>query len=57
MWFMPAGDTGGSLGKGDLDPDQPSEVQRWQEKGASLGPFLVLEGTELDLAGVEGASC
>lgn len=31
--------------------------QRGQEKGASLGSFLVLEGAELGLAGAEGASC
>lgn len=33
MWFMPAGDTGGCLGKGGLDPDRP---QRWQEKQLHL---------------------
>lgn len=36
---------------------RPPLQERGQEKGASLGPFLVLEGAELGLAGAEGASC
>lgn len=58
-----AGDTEDGLGNCGLDPDQPSEAQaiETQEKVAPLlgrrAPFVVLDRTELGLAGGEGSRC